>query len=336
MTDVAKLAGVSHQTVSRVINGHPHVTDATRARVTQAITQLGYRPNTAARALVTGSNRTIGIVATGVALHGPVSTLYSVERAARHAGYSVLVGVPTSLEEDAINACVRSLHKQGVDGVVVVAPLRTDNGDIAGLAGELPLVAVEGSPAGDLAVVSVDQVLGARDATSHLLELGHREVWHVAGPLGWYEAADRVSGWRSVQEERGIDPPPMMNGDWTARSGYAAGTVLAQIKGVTAVFAGKRLHGARSAARARRPRAAGSRGHQPGRFRRCSGRRVLLTSAHHDPPGVQRGGRAERRDPARADRVREVEHPTLQHRPQPGHPSEHGCAGQLRCRSRRA
>lgn len=238
MTDVAKLAGVSHQTVSRVINGHPHVTDATRARVTQAITQLGYRPNTAARALVTGSNRTIGIVATGVALHGPVSTLYSVERAARHAGYSVLVGVPTSLEEDAINACVRSLHKQGVDGVVVVAPLRTDNGDIAGLAGELPLVAVEGSPAGDLAVVSVDQVLGARDATSHLLELGHREVWHVAGPLGWYEAADRVSGWRSVQEERGIDPPPMMNGDWTARSGYAAGTVLAQIKGVTAVFAG--------------------------------------------------------------------------------------------------
>lgn len=238
MTDVARLAGVSHQTVSRVINGHPNVTEATRTRVNQAITQLGYRPNTAARALVTGSNRTIGIVGTGHALHGPVSTLYSVERAARQAGYSVLVGVPTSLDEDAINACVRRLQKQGVDGVVVIAPLRTDNNDIAGLAGDLPLVAVEGSPAGELAVVSVDQVAGAREATSHLLELGHREVWHVAGPLGWYEAADRVSGWRMAHEDRGIDPPPILNGDWTAKSGCAAGTVLAQIAGVTAVFAG--------------------------------------------------------------------------------------------------
>ena len=102
MTDVARLAGVSHQTVSRVINGHPNVTEATRTRVEQAIAELGYRPNTAARALVTGRSSTIGIVGTGNALYGPVSTLYSVEQAARQAGYSVVVGVPTSFDEVAI------------------------------------------------------------------------------------------------------------------------------------------------------------------------------------------------------------------------------------------
>ncbi|MGB6071440.1 MAG: LacI family DNA-binding transcriptional regulator, partial [Rhodococcus sp. (in: high G+C Gram-positive bacteria)] len=139
MTDVARLAGVSHQTVSRVINGHPNVTEATRTKVDQAISELGYRPNTAARALVTGRSKTIGIVGTGNALYGPVSTLYSVEYAARHAGYSVVVGVPTSFDESAIITCVRRLQKQGVDGVVVIAPLRTDGGDIADLAGELPL-----------------------------------------------------------------------------------------------------------------------------------------------------------------------------------------------------
>jgi DNA-binding LacI/PurR family transcriptional regulator len=238
MTDVARLAGVSHQTVSRVINGHPNVTEATRNKVAQAISELGYRPNTAARALVTGRSKTIGIVGTGNALYGPVSTLYSVEYAARHAGYSVVVGVPTSFDESAIITCVRRLQKQGVDGVVVIAPLRTDGGDIADLAGELPLVAVEGSPAGDLAVVSVDQIAGARAATEHLLSLGHSAVWHVAGPLGWYEAADRVTGWRTAHEDAGVEPPATLSGDWTAKSGFLAGSELARNADVTAVFAG--------------------------------------------------------------------------------------------------
>nr|WP_314142891.1 LacI family DNA-binding transcriptional regulator [uncultured Rhodococcus sp.] len=238
MTDVARLAGVSHQTVSRVINGHPNVTEATKTKVNEAISELGYRPNTAARALVTGRSKTIGIVGTGNALHGPVSTLYSVEYAARHAGYSVVVAVPTSFDESAIITCVRRLQKQGVDGVVVIAPLRTDGGDIADLAGELPLVAVEGSPAGDLAVVSVDQIAGARAATAHLLSLGHSAVWHVTGPMGWYEAADRVTGWRMAHEDAGVEPPATLSGDWTAKSGFRAGSELAENPDVTAVFAG--------------------------------------------------------------------------------------------------
>ncbi|MGV8873966.1 MAG: LacI family DNA-binding transcriptional regulator [Rhodococcus sp. (in: high G+C Gram-positive bacteria)] len=238
MTDVARLAGVSHQTVSRVINGHPNVTEATRTKVHQAISELGYRPNTAARALVTGRSRTIGIVGTGDVHYGPVSTLYSVESAARQAGYSVVVAVPTSFDESAIITCVRRLQKQGVDGVIVIAPLRTDGSDIADLAGDLPLVAVEGSPVGDLAVVSVDQIAGARAATAHLLELGHSAVWHVAGPPGWYEADDRVTGWQSAHEAAGIEPPPTLSGNWSAHSGFAAGNELAGIAGVTAVFAG--------------------------------------------------------------------------------------------------
>src|SRR5665213_1493405 len=145
MTDVASLAGVSHQTVSRVINKHPNVTPTTRTRVLAAIEELGYRRNNAARALVTGRSQTLD-------------------------------------------------------------------------------------------VVTVDQHAGAQSATEHLLSLGHSTVWHVAGPTDWLEARQRTAGWRSTLERAGLEVPPPLRGDWSPRSGFEAGRVLARMPEVSAVF----------------------------------------------------------------------------------------------------
>jgi DNA-binding LacI/PurR family transcriptional regulator len=132
---------------------------------------------------------------------------------------------------------VARLVRQGVDGVVVIAPIHIVAGELDVLAAEVPLVALEGTPEGAPSVVGVDQKLGARLATQHLLDLGHRTVWHVAGPADWFEAADRIDGWRSTLAAAGREQPPVLPGDWSARSGYEAGLLLVRLPEVTAVFA---------------------------------------------------------------------------------------------------
>jgi DNA-binding LacI/PurR family transcriptional regulator len=238
MKDVARLAGVSHQTVSRVLNDSPSVRPDTRARVLAAVQALGYRRNTAARALVTGRSQVIGVVTMSGHLFGPASTLYGVEGAASALGYAISVVSMRELSGAELRNAVSRLVRQGVDGVVVIAPIHIAQDELAVLAGEVPLITLEGTPEGALSVVSVDQVTGARLATRHLLELGHRTVWHVAGPADWFEAAGRIEGWRSVLVEAGAEAPPVLSGDWSARAGYDAGLLLVRVPGVTAVFAG--------------------------------------------------------------------------------------------------
>ena len=123
MTDVAKLAGVSHQTVSRVINGSPQVRAATRERVLAAMQELDYRPNSAARALVTGRSRTLGVVSFDTTLYGPASTLYAIERAAHDAGYFITIVSLEALDHASVLSAVERLRMQGVDGILVIAPL---------------------------------------------------------------------------------------------------------------------------------------------------------------------------------------------------------------------
>jgi len=236
MTDVAKLAGVSHQTVSRVLNDHPSVRPTTRLRVLAAIEQLGYRPNLAARALVTGRSRTLGLVTLDTTLFGPVATLYGIERAARETGYFVSVVSLRSIDRLTVQEAVARLAEQSVEGVIVIAPLTSANTALTDLPTDLPVVVVEGDPTTDLGVVTVDQRSGARAATGHLLSLGHRTVFHVAGPMEWLEARERVAGWRSALEDAGAEVPAPLAGDWTARSGFDAGETLARIPEATAVF----------------------------------------------------------------------------------------------------
>ena len=234
MADVAKLAGVSLQTVSRVINDSPHVRDVTRERVQDAMRKLEYRPNPVARALVTGRSRTLGVVSFDTTLFGPASTLFGIERAAHDADYFVSIVSLRSLDRASVMSAVERLRAQGVDGILVIAPQESATQAILHLPQDVPVVAAEAGPDESVPLVAVDQVEGARLATRHLLELGHRTVWHISGPSDWLEAQDRVDGWRSTLEAAGASPPPVLIGDWSARSGHELGRELGD--DVTAVF----------------------------------------------------------------------------------------------------
>jgi DNA-binding LacI/PurR family transcriptional regulator len=242
MADVARRAGVSHQTVSRVLNGHANVRATTRARVLAAIEELSYRPNSTARALVTRRSRVLGVVGFDTTLYGPASTLFGIEQAARRAGYFVSIVSLKQMTEWSVGEAIDYLTGQSVDGLLVIAPQRHAADALAGVPADVPVVAVEGGQAPGLPVVCVDQAAGAAAVTRHLLELGHRTVAHVAGPLDWLEAEARLRAWRQTLVAAGAPVPPVRHGDWSPRSGYAAGRQLAeQLRGgaadaPTAVF----------------------------------------------------------------------------------------------------
>ncbi|ADO69726.1 HTH-type transcriptional repressor [Stigmatella aurantiaca DW4/3-1] len=236
MADVAKLAEVSLQTVSRVLHDSPNVSDDTRKRVLKAIQQLNYRPNVAAQALVTGRSRTLGVVSFDTALYGPASTLLGIQEAAHDAGYAVSIASLRSMKRASLFEAVQRLRGQGVEGVVIIAPQKSAVEALRRLPPGVPMVAVEGGPDHSVPVVAVDQFGGAMAATRHLLELGHRAIWHIAGPADWLEAEQRADGWRAALKDAGIRPPALLRGDWSARSGYELGRQLLQKPEVTAVF----------------------------------------------------------------------------------------------------
>jgi DNA-binding LacI/PurR family transcriptional regulator len=235
--DVARLAGVSQKTVSRVLNGERYVSDEVRRRVLEAAEELGYRLNSAARALASGRTRSIGVVTLGTALYGPASLLIGVERAARDAGYALRVVNTLEGDPGGVVGAVESLLAQGVDGIVVSEPI--DEGAVAPSV-DVPVL-VLGAPAafgGPRAVATgVNAELLARVATEHLLDLGHVTVHHLAGPQRWFAARDRLAGWRGALMAHGREQPPVLVGDWSAASGYAIGRELAFDGDVTAVFA---------------------------------------------------------------------------------------------------
>ncbi|MEV6348302.1 LacI family DNA-binding transcriptional regulator [Actinoplanes sp. NPDC051851] len=232
MTDVARLAGVSHQTVSRVLNNHPNVKTITRQRVLDAIRMLGYRPNAHARGLAGRHARVIGVISYNTILYGPAATLLGIERAARAAGYGVSIATLERIDPQGITSAIGALTDQSVAGIIVVAPQHAAATALHGLPEHIPAVTV--GPSG----ISVAQTVGARLITEHLLNLGHPTVWHIAGPPDSVEARDRIDSWTRAMNRAGVTPPAPITGDWSARSGYLAGLALASRRGVTAVFAG--------------------------------------------------------------------------------------------------
>lgn len=236
MADVAQLAGVSHQTVSRVLHDSPHVSGDTRERVQAAIRQLDYRPNSMARALVTGRSKTLGVVSFDTALYGPASTLLGIEQAAHDFGYAVSVSSIRALNRSTVLSAIQQLRDIGVDGVAVIAPLRAGADALRHVRPDFAVVAVEAGPNASIPVACVDQLAGAAAATRHLLDLGHETVWHLAGPTDWNDAEERIDGWRWALETAGATIPELLRGDWTPRSGYEMGEVLLRIPQATAVF----------------------------------------------------------------------------------------------------
>jgi DNA-binding LacI/PurR family transcriptional regulator len=235
MGDVARLAGVSHMTVSRVLNDPQSVRPETRERVRQAIELLGYRPNSAARSLVTRRSQILGVVCFDTTLYGPASTLNGIERAAEEAGYAVSIASLRRITAEAVREAVQRLVDQLVEGLVLIAPQSSAASAFQALPTNLPVIAVE-SALPNITSVAVDQVFGARLVTEHLLALGHDTVHHVRGPADWTEANGRVEGWLAALDEAGRPAPRELAGDWSARSGYLAGQKLAKARNATAVF----------------------------------------------------------------------------------------------------
>lgn len=236
MADVARLAGVSHQTVSRVINGSSSIRPATKARVEQAIAQLGYRPNTAARALVTRRSGIIGIIGANIAHYGPSSIQRSVQEAARAAGYFTSLVPLTDVTREELREALDHLARQAVEAVVVITAQEEALAVVQSEEAGVPLIIVEGDLSGRGLSVGVDQIDGARQATQHLIDLGHRAIDHIAGPMPWTEAKGRLTGYEDTMHAAGLPPRAHFGGDWTPARGYELGREISRKRDATAVF----------------------------------------------------------------------------------------------------
>lgn len=237
MADVARRAGVSSQTVSRVSNGHASVVDETRRRVLAAMAELGYRPNSAARALKSGEFRTLGVILFTLSTTGNVRTLEAIATSAAQQGYATTllpVAVPT---QDEVRGAFTRLGELAVDAIIVIMEVHLLDAASVSLPPGVGVVVAD-SDAGDrYSVVDTDQAGGTRDAVRHLLDLGHETVWHVAGPEESFAAQRRTDAWRATLQEAGRRTPPPLRGDWSAESGFRAGLHLAREADCTAVFA---------------------------------------------------------------------------------------------------
>jgi DNA-binding LacI/PurR family transcriptional regulator len=239
MHDVARVARVSHQTVSRVLNDHPHVRPATRERVREAITELGYRRNAAARSLVTRRSSVVGLLTPRTDLYGPTSSMIAMEVAARDAGYFVSLASVSESSAEELRTAVEHFKDQAAEAVVLIAPAREWIAAARVVAADLPVVTMCAdfrSTQPKLASVSTDNEAGGKLATDHLIELGHRDIAIIEGPRTSPEAAARRRGFRAALRRKGFSGERMFPGDWSSASGYAAGLQMLAEGLPTAVF----------------------------------------------------------------------------------------------------
>lgn len=236
MADVARLAGVSGQTVSRVANGNTRVTAETRNKVEVAMKQLGYRANVAARALATGRFATIGVVTFNFTAVGNIRIVETVIAGAQANGYSVSLAVVEAPTEQHVRAAVRGLTDRAVDGVIVIEARVLDTPHLQ-LPEEVPVVIADSKSTHEHPTFGMDEAAGARAAVGHLLDLGHATVHHVAGPSGSNPAERRRAAWKRMLQRAGRAVPSPVLGDWSPESGYEAARQLLADESVTAVFA---------------------------------------------------------------------------------------------------
>lgn len=236
--DVARLAGVSYQTVSRVINNSPQLRPETAARVREAIAELKFVPNQAARALATSRTRLIGVLGPRATTHGTSAMVLAVESAARRAGYRLTVtNLGTSAPDD-VRASIDHLMQQSIEGLIAVAPQTRVVPILDEMQLPVPVRIVSSTGPSTPTATFNDQIAGARAAVRHLVELGHTRILHIAGPRDWIEADHRMRGYLAEMDAQDLAPRPPVLGDWTAQFGYEAGLELLRTEDATAVFAG--------------------------------------------------------------------------------------------------
>ncbi len=233
---VASLAGVSHMTVSRVLNGHPNIRETTRTRVLEVIEELGYRPNSAARTLSTRRTRRIGVIVESAVEFGPSSTVRAIEYAARELGYSVSSLALRDGDQISPHEAVQRLTAQGVDAICVIAPRSSSVMALRKLTVPVPVLVVKAEKDPVFLTVSVDQAAGAKLVVDHLAELGHRDILHVSGPLDWLDARGRERAFHSRAKKWGVRERPIVIGDWTADFGYDFARSVEHVPEYTAMF----------------------------------------------------------------------------------------------------
>jgi DNA-binding LacI/PurR family transcriptional regulator len=238
--DVAAEAGVSYQTVSRVLNNSPNVRPDTRQLVLDVIDRLQYRPNRAARALGLGRANGVTVVTANTTLYGYASVLQGVEEAARLMGLAVGVRVVESDAPADVRHAVEYVSDPSAGSVVVVAFDPAGTGVLRALPADVPVVAATeagGLPGADRTMIFLDERQSAADATRHLLGLGHRTVHHIAIPSETGTSA-RQGGWRDALDEAGARVPEVVSAGWDIHSAYLAGRRLAGDPDVTAILCG--------------------------------------------------------------------------------------------------
>ena len=238
LRDVARLAGVSHQTVSRVINGSEDVLPETRATVEAAIEQLGYRPNAIARSMARGQTHTLACISPNLTDYTFASVIEGAEVEARQHDYFMLSSSAT--DPKAFQALVDELvgHRR-VDGLIVINPYSDDR--FLHIPENFPVVFVGArSHEKEICSVSLDDEKVAYEATRHLISLGHTNIALVTGPMEEDCSQDRAEGYRRALQEAGIayDESKVLEGDWSASSGQRALLSFVESGNVpTAVFA---------------------------------------------------------------------------------------------------
>ena len=240
MADVATAAGVSHQTVSRVLNNHPAVSAQTRRKVHEAIAGLGYRRNLAARTLATGNSRIIGVLVSNTALEGPSGALLAIEQTARSRGYWMSMAGLQSNSPAEVTEAISHFVDLGMDGIIVIAQTQEAvEAAVAGCTGVPTVLVTSGRVPPHLPTVDVAQADGARQIMTILRGLGHERIAHIAGPSGDLHGDVRRAAWRDHLPAGQPAGRLCVVGDWSSGSGYrAAMELLADGVAPTAIFAG--------------------------------------------------------------------------------------------------
>ena len=239
MYEVGLVAGVSHQTVFRVLQGSDKVKESTRRRVEDAIAKLGYKPNLSARSLVTGRSKILGIISVESSDTGPISSGTGFEKGftarARARGYFASSATVADSDPRELETALDYFLQQNFEGVVVLTPTMEILQALETARPELPLVTLGGSAVFPTNSVGLDQTEGAVLATEHLVALGHKRIAHIAGPSRRFDAVERQEGWRSTLQRHDLDSSLVWHGDWSARSGSHLARAVFD-SGATAVF----------------------------------------------------------------------------------------------------
>jgi LacI family transcriptional regulator len=241
--DVAKQAEVSPGTVSNALTGKRPVSETTRQRILRAIEELGYQPNMLARSLVNRRSHTLAVVTSGLEYFGPSRAAVGIEQEANKLGYSLLLSLLHQPGDSDVSPALAALTARRVDGIIwAVADIGDNRSWIRSdrLEQLPPIIFLSMEPRPGLPVVAVDNRAGAAQATQHLLDQGRRTIGLIAGPLTWWEARERLAGWKATLQRAGLEASEslMVEGDWSADSGeQGIHHLFTQRPDIDAVFA---------------------------------------------------------------------------------------------------